>query len=126
MSNKAPGLDAAYVDRKRQQLLKLRAALQKTSDAAETEEGNLNKETNLQAREYEDDAQRLDMLEKEGNLIGRDVERLARVQRALEKIAEGTYGFSDVSGTRIAQDRLDAMPEAINTAAEQKSTERGG
>jgi DnaK suppressor protein len=126
MSNKAPGLDAAYVDRKRQQLLKLRAVLQKTSDAAETEERNINGESNLQAREYEDDAQRLDMLEKEGNLIGRDVERLARVQRALDKIAEGTYGLSDVSGVRIAQDRLDAMPEAINTAAEQKAAERGG
>lgn len=126
MSNKAPGLDAAYVDRKRQQLLKLRAALQKTSDAAETEEGNLNRESNLQAREYEDDAQRLDLLEKEGNLVERDVQRLARVQRALEKIAEGTYGYSDVSGARIAQDRLDAMPEAISTAAEQKAAEHGG
>jgi DnaK suppressor protein len=66
------------------------------------------------------------MLEKEGNLVGRAVERLARVERALKKIDEGTYGFSDVSGQRIPNDRLDVMPDAINTVTEQEASERAG
>ncbi len=124
MSTKPPTLDAAYLERKRRQLTKLRDELRKTTNAAEAEEGSIKNESALQAHEYEDDAQKLDMLEKEGSLVSRDVERLARVERALKKIADGTYGYSDVSGQRIPDDRLEAMPDATTTLAEQKASER--
>jgi DnaK suppressor protein len=126
MAGKSPRFDAAYVERKRQQLTKLRNDLLKTTNAAEAEERNIDNESNLQAREYEDDAQKLDMLEKDGNLVSRAVERLARVERALGKINDGTYGFSDISGQRIPDARLEAMPDAINTLAEQEASERAG
>ncbi len=126
MDDKSPGLDAAFVERKRKQLRQLRDELLKTTSLTEVEEGNINKESNLQAREYEDDAQKLDTLEREGSLVSRDVARLARVERALKKIDEGTYGYSDVSGRRIPNDRLDAMPEAVNTLSEQQAAERPG
>ena len=124
MSKQSPRLDAEYVEQKRRQLGKLLDELRNASNVAEAEEGTVKNESNLQAREYEDDAQKLDMLEREGNLVARDVERLARVERALEKIEEGTYGLSDVSGERIPRDRLDVMPEAINTLKEQGARER--
>jgi DnaK suppressor protein len=124
VSTKPPILDAAYLERKRRQLTKLRDELRKTTNAAEAEEGSIKNESALQAHEYEDDAQKLDMLEKEGSLVSRDVARLARVERALKKIAEGTYGYSDVSGQRIPDDRLDAMPDATTTLAEQTASER--
>jgi DnaK suppressor protein len=124
VSTKPPILDAAYLERKRRQLTKLRDELRKTTNAAEAEEGSIKNESALQAHEYEDDAQKLDMLEKEGSLVSRDVARLARVERALEKIADGTYGYSDVSGQRIPDDRLEAMPDALTTLAEQKASER--
>jgi DnaK suppressor protein len=126
VGDKSPRFDAAYVERQRRQLMELRNELRKATSAAEVAEDNINKESTLQAREYEDDAQKLDMLEKEGNLVGRAVERLARVERALKKIDEGTYGFSDVSGQRIPNDRLDVMPDAINTVTEQEASERAG
>ena len=126
MSTKPPMLDAAYLERKRRQLAQLRDELRKTTNAGEAAENNIKNESALQAREYEDDAQKLDMLEKEGSLVSRDVERLARVERALKKIAEGTYGYSDVSGQRIPDDRLEAMPDATTTLAEQKASERSG
>jgi DnaK suppressor protein len=126
VSTKPPTLDAAYLERKRRQLTKLRDELRKTTDAAEADEGSIKNESALQAHEYEDDAQKLDMLEKEGSLVSRDVERLARVERALKKIADGTYGYSDVSGQRIPDDRLEAMPDATTTLAEQKASERPG
>jgi DnaK suppressor protein len=124
MGDKTAKLDAAFVERKRRQLMQLRDELRKSADAAEADESSVKNESNLQAREYEDDAQRLDTLEKEGNVVARGVERLARVERALSKIEEGTYGFSDVSGHRIPDDRLEAAPDAISTIAEQEAIER--
>jgi DnaK suppressor protein len=124
MSDKPTKLDPAYVERKRQQLAKLREELRKASNREEAVERSVEGESNLQAREYEDDAQKLDMLEKEGNLIVRSIERLTHVERALSKIDEGTYGFSDVSGQRIPDARLDVVPEAVNTLAEQEAIER--
>jgi DnaK suppressor protein len=126
VSDKTPRLDAAYVEAKRRQLVTLREALRKTTNAAEAEESSISGESNLQAREYEDDAQKLDMLEKEGNLVGLAVDRLARVERALSKIEDGTYGFSDVSGQRIPDARLEVMPDAITTVTEQEASERAG
>src|SRR4051795_13429470 len=37
----------------------------------------------------------------------------ARLERALEKIAEGSYGTCDNCGNAIPQGRLDAAPESI-------------
>jgi RNA polymerase-binding transcription factor DksA len=51
--------------------------------------------------EYEDDAQRLATLELDGNLVARTARRLTQVDRALAKIAEGTYGLSDASNHAI-------------------------
>jgi hypothetical protein len=45
-------------------------------------------------QEYEDDAQRLAMLELDGNLVVRDIERLARVDRALRTTACRTSAVS--------------------------------
>ena len=116
-------LDAAYIKRKREQLTKLRDELRNAIGVAETDESNTSRQTNLQANEYEDDAQRLDTLERDGNLVARDVGRLAQVERALRKIDDGSYGVSDVSGHPISKERLDAMPEAINTMSEQQAGE---
>ena len=74
-----------------------------------------------QAREYEDDAQKLTTLELEGNLEAADDDRLSNIERALQKIADGTYGLSDASGAPIPIERLEAAPEALYTLAEQKS-----
>jgi DnaK suppressor protein len=125
--NDAPQhLDAAFIETKRRELTKLRDALRKSAAAAELEEDNVKEASAAQPREYEDDAQKLDTLEKEGALVNRTVERLARVERALAKIDAGTYGFSDVSGERIPVARLNAIPEAINTIREQEDSERAG
>lgn len=123
MSNKSSRFSESYLDKKRQELRRLRDTLRKAADSAEAEEAEVKQDSGSQAREYEDEAQRLDMLETAGEVVVRDVRRLARVERALQKIAEGTYGLSDVSGQQIPADRLEAMPDAINTLAEQRSTE---
>ena len=124
MTSKSSRFDQAFLDGKRRLLIKLRDQLQKTADSAEGDEAGLKSAALAQAHEYEDDAQKLAMLETEGNLLSRDIERLSRVERALRKIEEGTYGFSDVSGKPIPDARLEAAPEATNTVGEQEANER--
>jgi len=115
------GIDAAFVEKQRQQLLRLRATLVAASQAAEAEEADIRTQRATDAVEFEDDAQQLDALEREGNLVRRDVERLDRVNRALKKIEEGTYGFSERSGKPIPRERLEAVPEALYTLSEEQA-----
>ncbi|HEX8783102.1 MAG TPA: hypothetical protein VF764_07020 [Steroidobacteraceae bacterium] len=124
MRNQKSGIDAAFVEKQRQYLLRLRASLVAAAEATESDEAEVKGERGGGAVELEDDAQELDALERDGNLVVRDVERLARVDRALQKIEEGTYGLSDKSGEPIARDRLEAVPEALYTRHEEEIRER--
>jgi DnaK suppressor protein len=121
---KAPKLDVAFVEKQRQYLTRLRAALLAAAQADEADEANVTSESHSGPREYEDDAQKLATLELDGNLVVRDLERLARVDRSLKKIADGTYGLSDVSGQLIPRERLEAVPEAVCTLAEEERYEQ--
>ena len=48
-----------------------------------------------------------------------DQDTLARIDRALQRIEEGTYGISEVSGKPIPIDRLEAVPYATTLVDEQ-------
>ena len=50
---------------------------------------------------------------------------LRQVERALEKIQDGTYGICDISGEEIPKARLEAMPYAVTTVKAQEKLERG-
>jgi DnaK suppressor protein len=102
-------------------LIELRAALQSAGLAGETEEKGIISQSQDGAQELEEDAQKLAMLEVQGTLVAHDLDRLAQVERALAKMEEGTYGLSDVSGRPIPKERLEAMPEAIDTVEERAS-----
>ena len=124
MTAKSP-LDSAFIEKQRHHLNRLRDTLMAAAKADEADEANVRSETaNSGSREYEDDAQRLTMLELEGNLVARDIARLQRVNRALAKITEGTYGLSDLSGQPIPRERLEAIPETIFTLAEETAREK--
>jgi DnaK suppressor protein len=124
MSNTTQPLDEKFIRKQRLQLTHLRDSLKSTAAGTEKEESAVKGALNSESREYEDDAQNMDALEKDGLLVNRSVERLARVERALEKIDAGTYGLSDVSGKPIPIERLEAIPEAVNTIAEQEASEK--
>ncbi len=123
MKNKTPRLDDAFIQKQHRQLTKLREELLRTTRAGETEETAIHSQSAGEAHESEDDAQKLAMLEIDGNLIERNVQRLARIERALQKIEDGTYGLSDASGEPIPRERLEVIPEAIHTLSELKSHE---
>ena len=52
-------------------------------------------------------------------------DRLAAIERAEQRVADGTYGRSVQSGDPIPDERLEAFPTAERTAAEQARFERG-
>jgi DnaK suppressor protein len=126
VNSKVDRLDKAFIERQRQRLMKLRDELADATQGEEAEEDEINSQSSGQAEEYEDDAQRLTSLELDGNLVARNLRRLAQVDRALEKIAEGTYGLSDASSQPIPKERLEATPESIYTVAEQATRESTG
>jgi DnaK suppressor protein len=51
-------------------------------------------------------------------------EQLAAVERAEQRIADGTYGLSVESGEPIPDERLEAVPTAELTADEERARER--
>jgi DnaK suppressor protein len=121
----APRLDAAFIEKQRHRLNKVRDELTAGSLAAEGREKDVRTESaNSASREYEDDAQRLNLRDLEEDVVTHDVARLDRVNRALRKIEEGTYGLSDLSGAAIPRERLEAVPESVLTFAEEKAREQ--
>ncbi len=126
MTTKASKLDAAFIAKQRQALLKLRAALLSATRDEEADEAAIKDESAGGPREFEDDAQRLASLELDGNRVKRNLARLALVDRALKKIEEGTYGSSDLSRQQIPRARLEAVPESIYTLAEEEAREKKG
>ena len=52
-------------------------------------------------------------------------EQLAAVERAEQRLADGTYGLSIESGEPIPDARLEAQPTAERTVEEQSRYERG-
>jgi DnaK suppressor protein len=114
-------LDPAFLGRQKRRLMELRQRILKVRSGQEGERSSANAQTRDQAREFEDDAQRLSAIELEDNLTAADDERLSNIERALQKIEDGTYGLSEASGAPIPVERLEASPEALYTLAEQKS-----
>jgi DnaK suppressor protein len=121
MSSKALMLDKAFIDRQRERLIKLRNGLLNTTRAEAVEETYLRDQSSGEAQEKEDDAQKLAQLEIDDTLVDLGMQRLPAIERALRKIDAGTYGLSDVSGKPIPRERLEAMPEAICTVAEEEA-----
>jgi DnaK suppressor protein len=124
MSNEKSRFDKSFLDTRRRQLMDLREQLRGTRAAEQSEQAGVNANSAGEAREYGDDGQKLTTLELEGNLEARDTDRLVNVERALRKIDEGTYGVSDASGEPIPMARLEVVPDAIYTLAEQEALDK--
>jgi DnaK suppressor protein len=74
-----------------------------------------------QADEGTDDFDRTITLE----VTNKEVSILRQIERALEKISEGTYGICDITGEEISPARLEAIPYATMTVKAQEKFEKG-
>jgi DnaK suppressor protein len=119
-------LDTAFLEQQKRRLTALRQEILSIRQRQQGEQTSVNTELSGQARDYEDDAQRLAALELQDNLVAHDDERLSNIERALQKIDEGTYGLSVGNGKPISVERLKAFPEALYTEEEQRQREKNG
>lgn len=74
-----------------------------------------------QADQGTDDFDRTISLE----VTSREYAILRQIERALEKIEDGTYGICDITGEDIPIPRLDAVPYATMTVKAQEQLEKG-
>lgn len=114
-------LDQGFIEEQKQRLIELRSELERVRDG-------LGEDQRFRAEEEEDFTEH-DSGDRSQSLFTREVDatveeqvgrRLQYVERALQKIEEGTYGLSDDSGEPIPRGRLEAVPEAIRTVEEQE------
>jgi DnaK suppressor protein len=118
-------LSEDFIAQQRTRLEALRRELLGGEEDSIASERSDEQEHGEEAEEFEDDAQ--GMAQDEVNQALHDVNdrRIHDIERALQKIAEGTYGFSDASGDPIPKARLEAVPEAIFTVDEQSKRDTG-
>ena len=116
-------LNQEFIARQKQRLQDLKAELEHVRDGLQEDE-------RFRAEEEEDFTQH-DSGDMSQSLFTREVDatveqqvgrRLQYVERALQKVEEGTYGLSDDSGEPIPRGRLEAVPEATRTVEEQQGS----
>ena len=117
-------LSKSFLDAQRERLLTLRKQLISSGDAAGNDEGLLQQTAGGEPQDSGDDAERFAQQDRDESLLSHNEGRLTIVDRALEKLDEGTYGISDGNGETISKARLEAIPETIYTIEEMEARER--
>jgi DnaK suppressor protein len=117
-------IDQRFVERQRERLLGLRDELVRIREGMAADEEDLGETEGDTTLDSGDLSQDIFTREMDAS-IGEQVERrLGEVDRALQKVEEGTYGLSDDSGEPIPRGRLEAVPEALRTVEEQQRFEQ--
>ena len=107
-------LDGDFIAKQKRRLLGMKAELERMRDGLEGDA--------RWWREEDEDFTQLDSGDRSLSLFTREVDltiekrvkrRLKTVERALQKIDEGTRGLYDDKGDLIPKERLEAVPEAI-------------
>ena len=125
-------LDQEFIEQQKQRLQDLKAELERVRDGLEEDQKfRAQEEGDFTQHDSGDMSQSLFTREVDATVEQQVERRLQHVERALQKIEEGTYGLSDDSGEPIPRGRLEVAPEAIRTVEEeQRSREtyrhRGG
>jgi DnaK suppressor protein len=107
-----------------EQLLRLRDQLEAERDdlvtriAAREQEVQENVQEESGVDDQSDDASLLFDRESDIDANIDDRDQLARVEAALRRMDEGTYGLSEVSGKPIPVERLEAVPYATTLVEE--------
>lgn len=123
-SEERASLSREFIEQQRQRLLALHDQLLGGEKATLAREREFQQEHGDEAEEEEGRAQVQSQYEVDQARHDVDDRRVSDVERALQKIEEGNYGLSDISGEPIPEERLLATPEAILTVQEESRRER--
>ena len=91
-------------------------------DREGTEEGAAGDLSSVDPNDPADEGTNLFDRERDRVAIQNMDRMLVKVNRALAKIDEGTYGLSDIDGTPISEARLEALPYANITVEQSEDT----
>jgi DnaK suppressor protein len=116
-------LDKAFLDAQRERLISLGNELVRVADRSASEEETLQHEAGGEAHDDADGAEQMAIQENDEAQFHRNLKRLPKIRRAIEKLDDGTYGYSDKSGDPISRPRLVAVPEATLTLSEEQQEE---
>ena len=117
-------LDEKFVAEQKRRLEERRAELERLARGVREDEQERSQEYQDTQPDSGDESQNIFEREVDATLDEQFARELEDVERALEKIEDGTYGLSDASGERIPTGRLEAMPQANYTVQEQRERER--
>ena len=117
-------LDEKFIEQQKGRLLDRKAELERMQREAQEVSRERSQEYQDTQPDSGDESQYLFEREVDATLGQQFGQELKEVNRALEKIEEGTYGLSDRSGEPIAKGRLEAIPEALYTIEEQQRREK--
>ncbi len=114
-------LDQEFIAQQRRRLQDLKAELERVRDGLEEDQRfRAEEEEDFTEHDAGDMSQSLFTREVDATVEQQVERRLENVERALQKIEDGTYGLSDDSGDPIPRGRLEAVPEAVRTVEEQE------
>jgi DnaK suppressor protein len=114
-------LDQEFIARQKQRLQDLKAELERVRDGLQEDERyRAEEEEDFTQHDSGDMSQSLFTREVDATVERQVERRLEYVERALQKIEEGTYGICEDTGERIPTGRLEAVPEAIRTVEAQQ------
>jgi len=117
--------DVKFLKDQRDELLARRAAEVARATRLEDEATSIIEDGEMGDVQFDDEGGEGDTM-----VVQRDLDRVISTQArqtileidaALERIVQGTYGYSDVSGQPIQRERLEAIPETTVLAAEKVS-----
>ena len=118
-------LDQEFVEKQRQRLQEIKAELERmVRGLEEDQQHRAEEEGDFTQHDSGDMSQSLFNRELDATVEQTMEKRLEAVERALQKVEEGTYGLCDDTGEAIPKGRLEAMPEAIYTVEAQQRREK--
>jgi DnaK suppressor protein len=118
-------LDKEFVEKQSERLEELRAELARMVEGLEEDQQDrAESDGDMTENDSGDMSQSLFTREMDATVEQTMEKRLESVDRALQKIEEGTYGICDDTGEPIPRGRLEAMPEAVYTVEAQQRRER--
>lgn len=118
-------LDNEFIQRQRESLEQAREELARMKSGLEEDDQDRGEDQPYEASDRGDLGREIHTRQLDETVSGQLDSRLENVERALQKIEEGTYGICDDTEEEIPKGRLEAMPEAVTTVeAQQRRDER--
>lgn len=119
------GLDKEFIERQRESLQRTREELARMKEGLAEDDQSRGGEQTHETSDMGDLGREIHTRQLDES-VGEQVDsRLENIERALQKIEEGSYGICDDTGEEIPKGRLEAIPEAVTTVeAQQRRDER--